>query len=188
MINQNCMCSACMPDVEEPTRPEPVGDTNRAATPVRGGPHDLLKQALDALESGRYERQLRAAICIREYLDNTKEQEPAADVLADGMLAHMRKFVPVGTKLYLHPAPTLPGEVVVTTDASGRCVCVTRQNEESQILSVIWEAKPIPPGMVLVPEEPTIVMLRAGVAARQESSLTVAPIWEAMLAAAKGEK
>lgn len=30
--------------------------------------------------------------------------------------------------------------VVVTTDESGRCVAVTRQDEEGRILSVIWEA------------------------------------------------
>lgn len=32
------------------------------------------------------------------------------------------------------------GEVVVTTDESGRCVAVTRQDSEGRILSVIWEA------------------------------------------------
>lgn len=39
-----------------------------------------------------------------------------------------------------HPAP-IQGEVVVTTDEDGRCVAVTRQDEEGRILSVIWEAK-----------------------------------------------
>lgn len=42
--------------------------------------------------------------------------------------------------LYTHPAP-IQGEVVVTTDEDGRCVAVTRQDEEGRILSVIWEAK-----------------------------------------------
>jgi len=32
------------------------------------------------------------------------------------------------------------GEVVVTTDESGRCVAVTRQDSEGRILSTIWEA------------------------------------------------
>src|SRR5690606_14901948 len=32
------------------------------------------------------------------------------------------------------------GEVVVTTDESGRCVAVTRQDAEGRILSTIWEA------------------------------------------------
>ena len=31
-------------------------------------------------------------------------------------------------------------EVVATTDEDGRAVCVTRQDEEGRILSVIWEA------------------------------------------------
>lgn len=35
----------------------------------------------------------------------------------------------------------LQGEVVVTTK-DGRCVAVTRQDKEGQILEVIWEAKP----------------------------------------------
>jgi len=32
------------------------------------------------------------------------------------------------------------GEVVVTTNKSGQCVAVTRQNEDGEVLSVIWEA------------------------------------------------
>jgi len=38
-------------------------------------------------------------------------------------------------------ARAAPGDVVVTTDASGRCVAVTRQDKEHRILSVIWEAE-----------------------------------------------
>lgn len=33
------------------------------------------------------------------------------------------------------------GDVVVTTDESGKCVAVTRQDEDGKILSVIWEAE-----------------------------------------------
>lgn len=44
--------------------------------------------------------------------------------------------------LYEHPAIEPAGEVVVTTDETGRCVCVTRQDEDHRILSVIWEAEP----------------------------------------------
>lgn len=33
-----------------------------------------------------------------------------------------------------------PGDIVVTTDATGRCVAVTRQDREHRILAVIWEA------------------------------------------------
>ena len=36
------------------------------------------------------------------------------------------------------------GEVVVTTDETGRAVAVTRQDNEGQILGAIWEAKAIP--------------------------------------------
>lgn len=36
------------------------------------------------------------------------------------------------------------GEVVVTTDNTGRCVAVTRQDDEGRILSVIWEVSQVP--------------------------------------------
>lgn len=36
--------------------------------------------------------------------------------------------------------PQQAGEVVVTTDEPGRCVMVSRQDDEHRILSVIWEA------------------------------------------------
>lgn len=38
------------------------------------------------------------------------------------------------------PAATPAGEVVVTTNKAGQCVCVSRQDEDGRILSVIWEA------------------------------------------------
>ncbi len=167
----------CCPDSIEPTRPEldqPAPDPQDA--PVRGGPHELMKQALEALEefdalikhqyTGSREamsdlthaaQQAASAItAIREYLA-TPEQEPITTVwqsvaAPNGVCNTITTMLPMGTPLYL--SPTIPpGEVVVTTDASGRCVCVTRQDEEGQILSVIWEAEPIPPGYVLVPEE-----------------------------------
>ncbi len=37
-------------------------------------------------------------------------------------------------------APSDPGKVTVTTDDHGRCVAVTRTDDEGRILSVIWEA------------------------------------------------
>lgn len=33
------------------------------------------------------------------------------------------------------------GEIVITTNSTGQCVAVTRQDDEGKILSVIWEAK-----------------------------------------------
>lgn len=42
----------------------------------------------------------------------------------------------------LAAAPQPIGEVVVTTDEDGNCVLVSRKDEESRILSVIWESKP----------------------------------------------
>jgi hypothetical protein len=42
------------------------------------------------------------------------------------------------------PATVAAGEVVVTTDSTGRCVAVTRQDDDHRVLSVIWQAKPAP--------------------------------------------
>ncbi len=42
--------------------------------------------------------------------------------------------------LYKRPVPSEPGKVTVTTDDHGRCVAVTRTDDEGRILSVIWEA------------------------------------------------
>ena len=75
--------------------------------------------------------------------------------------------------LYLHPA--IPkGEVVVTTDEQGNAVCVTRQDEEGRILSVIWMAGPPPEGMVMVPREPIV-------GKNYEAGLWSRRNWEAML-------
>lgn len=36
--------------------------------------------------------------------------------------------------------PAMDGEVVVTTDQQGRCVAVTRQDDEGRVLKIIWQA------------------------------------------------
>lgn len=90
----------------------------------------------------------------------------------------------------VYAAPVSPaGEVAVTTDEDGRCVAVTRQNEEGQILSVIWEAEPTPAGWVMVPEEPTEEMKDACYKALlNDPGPSHKVIYKAMLSAApKGE-
>ncbi len=42
--------------------------------------------------------------------------------------------------LFARPVPAEQGHVTVTTDDTGRCIMVSRQDEDHQILSVIWEA------------------------------------------------
>lgn len=44
-------------------------------------------------------------------------------------------------ELYARPVPAEEGFVTVTTTEDGRCVMVSRQDEDHRILSVIWEAK-----------------------------------------------
>lgn len=47
-------------------------------------------------------------------------------------------------KLYARPAPAEEGIVTITTTEDGRCVTVSRQDEDHRVLSVIWEAKDVP--------------------------------------------
>lgn len=63
------------------------------------------------------------------------------------------KFLPVSPSrimkddrpLYCaRPVPAKESFVTVTTDDTGRCVMVSRQDEDHRILSVIWEAKDTP--------------------------------------------
>jgi len=79
------------------------------------------------------------------------------------------------------------GEVVVTMNDKGECVCVTRQDQDGQILSVIWvraatQADPVP-GMVLVPEELTERMEEAAAEAYGGNG-GFRSLYRAMLAAA----
>lgn len=61
---------------------------------------------------------------------------------------------PSGARLYTTPQPTQAqaGAVVVTTDTTGRCVAVTRQDEEGRVLSVIWQAPEAQAGAVPLPK------------------------------------
>ncbi len=115
--------------LKEPTRPEPDGRNVSSVldVPVRGGPDALLKVALDALETHvpHYlkDRGYAPITTIREYLDNTKEQEPVA-------------------------CPTCGYRHTILTLTCENQAC-SREGEP-----VSYHA-PIPPGMVLVSEEPT---------------------------------
>jgi hypothetical protein len=69
-------------------------------------------------------------------LGGEEMSDPVADIAPSGM-AYATGFVAneKQSPVYAHPA----GEVVVTTNATGDCLAVTRQNEDGKILSVIWE-------------------------------------------------
>lgn len=47
-------------------------------------------------------------------------------------------------ELYARPVPSEDGFVTVTTTEDGRCVMVSRQDEDHRILKVLWEAKDTP--------------------------------------------
>ena len=47
-------------------------------------------------------------------------------------------------KLYASPVPSEDSFVTVTTAEDGRCVMVSRQDEDHRILRVLWEAKDAP--------------------------------------------
>jgi len=47
-------------------------------------------------------------------------------------------------ELYARPVPAEDGIVTVTTTEEGRCVMVSRQDEDHRILKVLWEAKDKP--------------------------------------------
>lgn len=63
-----------------------------------------------------------------------------SDTRPVGSDAHRAESYP-WMALYTHP-PQQQGEVVVTTTPDGRCVAVTRQDDEHRIIGVIWEAEP----------------------------------------------
>ena len=78
------------------------------------------------------------------------------------------------TKLFTHHAIEPAGEVVVTTTEEGRCVCVTRQDEEGRILKVLWKAPAIEPA----PQESRPVTVCD---AKRKSPVGAAPLPDAQL-------
>lgn len=129
---------------------------------------DAMKMALDVMrEFPQTGPVAKAADALRAALESAQKVERVACTCADFVtneIGYMKAFtnLPYNTDLYTAPQqPT--GEVVVTTDESGRCVAVTRQDKEGNILSIIWEASllsqpAIPDGWQLVPVEPTSEM------------------------------
>lgn len=87
-----------------------------------------------------------AAVSMLHELAEMAKRKPAAVIATSGpsggcidWTGNLR--LAVGAKLYIRPVPAEPvGKVVVSTDEAGRCVAVTRQDDEHRILSVIWEA------------------------------------------------
>ena len=95
------------------------------------------------------------------------------------------------------PAAVPPeGGIVVSKNEAGQIVCVSRQDEDGQFLSIIAEsADAVPPGMALVPIEPTPGIITTGTVALMKASDSdldatreeIAATYRAMIAAA-GDK
>ena len=88
------------------------------------------------------------------------------------------------------------GGIVVSKNEAGQIVCVSRQDEDGQFLSIIAEsADAVPPGMALVPIEPTPGIITTGTVALMKASDSdldatreeIAATYRAMIAAA-GDK
>lgn len=85
-----------------------------------------------------------------ETLTELEDQEPIGEVThsdvlpnAEGKYRHefLSDFrIGVQAELYARPVTAEEGIFTVTTDETGRCVMVSRQDEDHRILSVIWEA------------------------------------------------
>jgi len=104
--------------------------------------------------------------------------------------SHLLSEIVAALAAIVAPPAQPEGGIVVSKNEAGQIVCVSRQDEDGQFLSIIAEsADAVPPGYALVPIEPTPEMLDAGDVARH-SVLTQARtsvIYRAMIAAA-GDK
>ncbi len=92
--------------------------------------------------------------------------QPAEPVMTIGVDESEKcRSLPFGMKLYAQPAPAAvppEGGIVVSKNEAGQIVCVSRQDEDGQFLSIIAEsADAVPPGYVLVPVEPTYEINKA---------------------------
>jgi hypothetical protein len=147
---------------------------------------ELLKQALRALED--FDKHTKgvmipstrnqgsdAITAIRAHLD-TPEQEPVAKVVDAGGICHFPKLqwrsanhsleTPIGSKLYLHPAPIPPGWLRAVDEAMvGSHLGVADASDSYEVAKkklndlICWNIDvatdpAVNGGMVLVPEEP----------------------------------
>ena len=79
-----------------------------------------------------------------EKMAELEGQEPVAWMTANREMTSFVNFHDDDLPLYARPVPAEEGIVTVTTNDAGRCVMVSRQDEDHRILSVIWEAKDVP--------------------------------------------
>ena len=86
-------------------------------------------------------------------MSELQKQNPVAWQHRNGTLSCRRPGGRAGFEwvpLYARPVPAEEGIVTVTTNDAGRCVMVSRQDEDHRILSVIWEAEDVPTEPVTV--------------------------------------
>lgn len=101
---------------------------------------DQLSAALSAVEAVAVQWQMRRTSTVTgDWLDWRECEETTYAEIQAGEWANPDVNYE-SRALYTAPPPQQAGEVVVTTDESGRCVMVSRQDDEHRILKVLWEA------------------------------------------------
>jgi hypothetical protein len=167
---------------------------------------EAMKQALEFIivnppdtrttRMSRLRNREDAITALRDAIAEQEKCEPVA-FTGGGDLFWYRKEdaepLPDGTKLYTHPAPIPAGWLRAVDEAMvGSHLGIADASDSYEVAKkklndlICWNVQvatdpSVNGGYQLVPAEPTVVMLRAGVAARHESSMTVNPIWSAML-------
>jgi hypothetical protein len=123
-----------------------------------------------------------------------KDAEPVAwitggDCYADGHIdCYAWTAGEFTTPLYLHPAPKESQEPVAwINDKLPHMTVRIKPHEGGNWVPVFHHPAPIPPGYVLVPEEPTEAMCQAASAKCHHPQALYKTAYKAMLAAAKGE-
>jgi len=76
--------------------------------------------------------------------DSVSAEQPMNAQPLEAIKRLSRALEQAKAELYARPVPAEDGIVTVTTTEEGRCVMVSRQDEDHRILKVLWEAKDKP--------------------------------------------
>lgn len=74
-------------------------------------------------------------VCV---LENVTEFLPVEQVLT---IIPAPPVIPAMPPIVMQPSPENFGEVVISTDHKGRCVAVTRQDDDGHVIKTIWMKK-----------------------------------------------
>lgn len=126
--------------IDEPFKAEALAEYGFAAPTPREFSKKILERHRPHVAKLQAERDALAA-----KLKEMEGQEPVATWNGYGLneerqMCAQLADLEVGTDLFARPVPAEQGHVTVTTDDTGRCIMVSRQDDDHRILSVIWEA------------------------------------------------